>query len=128
MFANGLEERGSIPGRVIPKDKKMVVDTTLRNTHHYVVKIKGKVIQRPTLHLSVIAIKKGAFGSPPTKVANFTYLFFPTGPWDFVGKKFANVPGDQDQYLVDLYQRLKKWFLMYLRLTLKIVRYVSRVK
>ena len=28
----------------------------------------------PSLHLSVVAIKKGAFGSPSTKIANFTYL------------------------------------------------------
>ena len=28
----------------------------------------------PSLHLSIVAIKKGAFGSPSTKVANFTYL------------------------------------------------------
>ena len=26
VFANGLEDRGSIPGRVIPKIKKMVLD------------------------------------------------------------------------------------------------------
>ena len=28
----------------------------------------------PPLHLSVVAIEKGAFWSPLTKVANFTYL------------------------------------------------------
>ena len=28
----------------------------------------------PPLHLSVVAIEKGAFGSPLTKVANFTYF------------------------------------------------------
>ena len=31
---------------------------------------------RPPLHLSVVAIEKGAFGSPSTKVANFTYLLY----------------------------------------------------
>ena len=36
---------GSIPGRVIPKTQKMVLDTTLLNTHHYKVGIKGKVEQ-----------------------------------------------------------------------------------
>ena len=30
--------------------------------------------QRPPQHLSVVAIEKGAFGSPSTKVAKFTYL------------------------------------------------------
>ena len=45
MFANGLGELGSIPGRVIP-----------------------------LLHLGVVAIEKGAFGSPSTTVTNFTLL------------------------------------------------------
>ena len=29
---------------------------------------------RPPLHLGVVAIEKGAFGLPLTKVANFTYV------------------------------------------------------
>ena len=32
VFANGL---GSIPGRVIPKTQKMVLDSSLLNTQHY---------------------------------------------------------------------------------------------
>ena len=40
VFANGLD---SIPGRVIPKTQKMVLDATLLKTQHYKVKIKGKV-------------------------------------------------------------------------------------
>ena len=32
---------GSIPGRVIPKTQKMVLDATLLNTQHYKVRIKG---------------------------------------------------------------------------------------
>ena len=28
----------------------------------------------PLLHLGVVAIEKGAFGSPSTKVANFTFI------------------------------------------------------
>ena len=32
VFANSLEDRGSIPGRVIPKTQKMVLDATLLNT------------------------------------------------------------------------------------------------
>ena len=42
-FANGLGDLGSIPGRVIPKTQKMVLDTSLLNTQHYKVRIKGKV-------------------------------------------------------------------------------------
>ena len=45
VFANGLRDRGSIPGRVIPKTLKMVLDTSLFNTQQYKVRIKGKVEQ-----------------------------------------------------------------------------------
>ena len=45
VFANGPGDLGSIPGRVIPKTLKMVVDTTLLNTQHYKVRFKGKVEQ-----------------------------------------------------------------------------------
>ena len=42
LFTHGPEDRGSIPGRVIPKTQKVVLDATLLNTHHYKVRIKGK--------------------------------------------------------------------------------------
>ena len=42
VFANGLGDLGSIPGRVIPKTLKMVLDTSLLNTQQYKVSIKGK--------------------------------------------------------------------------------------
>ena len=45
VFANGPEELGSIPGRVIPKTQKMVLDATLLNTQHYKEWIKGKIEQ-----------------------------------------------------------------------------------
>ena len=45
VFANGLGDQGSIPGRVIRKSKKMALDATLLNTKHYKVRIKGKVEQ-----------------------------------------------------------------------------------
>ena len=32
VFAHGLEDQGSIPGRVIPKTQKMELDTSLLNT------------------------------------------------------------------------------------------------
>ena len=41
VFAIGPEDLGSIPGRVIPKTLKMVLDTSLLNTQQY----KGKVEQ-----------------------------------------------------------------------------------
>ena len=45
VFASGLEDLGSIPGRVIPKTLKIVLDTSLLNTQQYKVSIKGKVEQ-----------------------------------------------------------------------------------
>ena len=45
VFPNGLGIQGSVPGRVIPKTLKMVLDTTLLNTQHYKVRIKDKVEQ-----------------------------------------------------------------------------------
>ena len=43
VFANGPGDLGSIPGRVIPKTLKMVLDTYLLNTQLYKVSIKDKV-------------------------------------------------------------------------------------
>ena len=45
VFANGLEDLGSIRSRVIPKTLKVVLDTSLLNTQQYKVHIKGKVEQ-----------------------------------------------------------------------------------
>ena len=70
VFANGPGDLGSIQSRVIPKTLKMLLDTSLLNIQQYKVRIKGKVEQL----YSVVAIEKGAFWSPSTKVANFTYF------------------------------------------------------
>ena len=48
VLVNDSGDRGSIPDRVIPKTQKMVL----------------------------VAIEKGAFGSPSTTVANFTFTFY----------------------------------------------------
>ena len=45
VFSNGPEDLGSIPGRIIPKTLKMLLDTALLNTQQYKVCIKGKVEQ-----------------------------------------------------------------------------------
>ena len=45
VSTNGPGDLGSIPGRVIPKTQKMVLDASLLNTQHYKVRIKGKVEQ-----------------------------------------------------------------------------------
>ena len=88
-----LGDQGSIPGRVIPKTQKMVLDAALLSTQHYKVRIKGKVEQSrewssTPLHLGVVAIEKGAFESPSTKVTNlWLYIssipsYVPYGPVD----------------------------------------------
>ena len=43
--ANGPGDLGSIPGRLISKTLKTVLDTSLLNTQQYKVRIKGKVEQ-----------------------------------------------------------------------------------
>ena len=42
MFANDPVDWGSIPGQVIPKTSKMVLDASLFNTQHFEVHFKGK--------------------------------------------------------------------------------------
>ena len=68
MFANGPGDLCSIPGRVIPKTLKMVLDTTLLNTQQYKVRIEGKVEKSrerssalPYTLVYVVAIEKRAF-------------------------------------------------------------------
>ena len=62
---HGPGDLGSIPGRIIPKTLKMVLDTSLLNTQQYKVCIKGKV-EHPTLYFGVVAIEKEAFWLPST--------------------------------------------------------------
>ena len=42
VFADGPGDWGLIPGRVIPKTQKMLLDTSLLKSQHYKVRIKGK--------------------------------------------------------------------------------------
>ena len=66
----------------------MVLDSALFSTRHYKVRIKSKEKQSREWscafpqHLNIVAIQKGAFGSPSTTVANFafTYLVFTRAP------------------------------------------------
>ena len=41
VFANGPEDRGPIPGRVIPKTQKTILVASRLNTQYYKVRIKG---------------------------------------------------------------------------------------
>ena len=74
VFVNGLGDLGSIPGRVIPKTLKMVVDTFLLNTQQYKVRIKVKVEQSRERssallqNLRVVAIEKRALWLPSIKL------------------------------------------------------------
>ena len=45
VFTNGPGDMGSIPGRIILKTLKMVLNTSLINTQQYKVRIKGKMEQ-----------------------------------------------------------------------------------
>ena len=45
VFTNDPGDLGSILGRVTPKILKTVLDTSLHNTQHYKIRIKGKVDQ-----------------------------------------------------------------------------------
>ena len=80
VFTNGLRDLGSIPGCVIPKTLKMVLDSSLLNTQQYKVRIKRKVEQSRkrsnALHYSSVLqlFEKGAFWSPSTTVANLCFL------------------------------------------------------
>ena len=80
VFTNGTGDRGSILSRVIPKTQKMELDISLLNTQHYKVCIKGKVeksMERNSalpLHFNVVAVEKGALGSPP--LLFYIYIYF----------------------------------------------------
>ena len=54
-----------------PNTQKIVVDASMLNTRHYKVWIKGKILRSP-LHLGILAIEKGAFGTPSTTVGQLT--------------------------------------------------------
>ena len=56
----------------------MVLDTSMFNTQKYKVRFEGKVEksrERSNALPYTSAIEKGAFWSPSTTVANFTYLY-----------------------------------------------------
>ena len=66
VCANRPGDLGSIPGRVIPKTQKMVLDASLLNTQHYKVRIKGKVEQSRERssalpYTFVVSYRKGSF-------------------------------------------------------------------
>ena len=84
VFANGLGDRSSIPGQVIPKIQKwyLMPPCLTLSIIRYGSRVKWSNPEKgvaPPLHLGVVAIEKGAFGPISAKVANFTFTLF-TGP------------------------------------------------
>ena len=76
VFANGPGDQGSIAGQVIPKTQKWYLlppGLTLSCTKNKVEQSRGKGLC-PPLHPGVVAIEKGTFWSPSTKVANYTFI------------------------------------------------------
>ena len=53
IFANGLRDWGSNPGRVIPMTRKMVLDGSLLYSEYYNVRIKDKVEQSRKMSISM---------------------------------------------------------------------------
>ena len=53
----------------------MVLDTSLHNSQHYKVRIKGKWRNPRKGVAPVLANEKGAFSSPLTTVTNITYMY-----------------------------------------------------
>ena len=55
----------------------MVLDSSLLNTQHYKVRIKGKVVQAREKGRAqqLDVVERGAFWSLSTTVTNFTYFF-----------------------------------------------------
>ena len=79
VFTNGQEDQGSIPGRVIPKTLKIVLDTSLLNTQWYKERIKGKVEQSREKSSALpytlvwLLLKKGPSGLPWLRSSTTTY-------------------------------------------------------
>ena len=75
VFANSTGDQGSILGRVIPKTPKMLLNTSLFNTQHYQVWIKGKVEQSKEGVASSPTSWCSGYGKKSLRVINFTYIY-----------------------------------------------------
>ncbi len=95
VFANGPGDLGSIPGRVIPKTQKMVLDAIFLNTQHFKVRIKGKVrnpgkgvASSPTPQCSSYRIREPS-GYPRLRSPNLLTFFTEV----LVSSNLPNSPG-----------------------------------
>ena len=87
VFANGPRDWGLIPGWVIPKTLKVVLDTSLLNNQHYKIHIKSKVEQSmgksSALPYALMQqlLKSESSGHPQKlKLAIFTTYIYSTPP------------------------------------------------
>ena len=79
MFVNGPGDRGSIPGRVVLKTEKIVLDAFFLNTEHYKVRLKWSnpaKEKRPTLHFGVVANKKETSIRPRLRLLTLLLLIY----------------------------------------------------
>ena len=82
VFATGSGDWGSIPGQVIPKTQKkcyLMPPCLTLSIIRYGSRVKWSDPEKgvvTSLHLSVVAIEKGTFGSSSTLVTNFTYFIY----------------------------------------------------
>ncbi len=76
VFANGLGDLGSMPGRVIPKILKMVLDTSLLSTQQYKVWVKCSKEASSTIFKVFRMTRTGIEPRSPRPLANT----LPTGP------------------------------------------------
>ena len=91
VFTNGPGDLGSIPGRVIPKTLKMVLDISLFNIQQYKVRIEGKVEQfRERRVVPTPTSRCSSYWKGSLLVAHFNLNRL----IGLVGRVFANGPGD----------------------------------
>ena len=80
VFASGPGDRGSIPGRVIPKTQKwyLMPPCLILIIIRYGSRVKWSNTGTGVVSSPKLLSKKEAFGSPSTKIANFllTYMIF----------------------------------------------------
>ena len=88
VFARGSEDRGSIPGRVIAKTKKMVLHVTLLRTQQYLIEvwIKGK-LERSwewSCDLPYTSMKREPLGYPQLRSPTFLHTHTHTHTYIYI--------------------------------------------
>ena len=112
---DGPGDLGSIPGRVIPKTQKMVLDASLLNTQHYKVRIKGKVepsregvAPSPTSWCS--SYRKGSLRVTLDYGRQLYLLYLGSNNWS--NRTFQSFIKDYDKSLETIQLRARKWLIL----------------